>query len=392
MGIHLLKGADLSTVRIHQGRGIQRDMPRPPDLRQEGYKDQFDFTTLFYFAARAQDGHAHLIGPSFLNFRDHMQAGQYTVVTTGGSRTRIPANDMKWYDGQCQSGVSFPLSPKETCLLEMNLGPLGRHDVPLPGYRGGLFAGKRVAFSMIKYDQLSWVRDWAEFYARAHGSNAILIYNNQAPNYSSRDIADALSGLAEIETVMVVDWPFKYGPQAAGTGLWDSVFCKTGAFQHARHALLGEAASVVNVDIDELIVHPAQESIHVAVERADFPYLRIGGIWACRSAADPSPPECLSARRHRHFLHRSSIMPRKCAPKWALVPSACPPESQWVTHTVRNWAGLPSEHSEFCFRHFRDLNSGWKGKRSSLPRKQFLDDEAIAIYSTIDWVQAGDAR
>jgi len=386
MDIHVLRKDALSSV-VASESSIKRTMTRPPELRQPGYEDQYDFSTIFYSAFRGVDGTANLIGPPLRNFQPHVFGGDMYFSDRSGARFEISARAIDVWNGWLQTILSFPAPRIDSLELHMEFGALGQYAVPLPAYRGNILRDKRVALTMIKYDPLVWVRDWAEFYARAHGTNAVLIYNNQAPSYSSDDIAHAVSDVKELETVVIVEWPYKYGPQAGTSKRWDSVFCKTGAFQHARFSLLAEAASVVNTDVDELIVHPNGLSVHDAVERAPDKYLQIGGTWACRNGEQQVLDPDINKRRHRDFIYRSNLNPRICAAKWAVVPASCPKDSQWVTHRIRSPFHEGIElHPEFCFRHFRDLNSNWKGGRANLPKKMLPDVEMQATYRQIGWL------
>lgn len=388
MDIHVLSESELSPFFLPDG-APRRDMPRPPEFRQPGYEDQFDFTTVFFSAFRNVTGEACLVGPSLLNFEPHVRDARLSVLDGSSVRHDIAPEQLKLRNGWCQSILTFPAPADHEVTLQMDLGVLGQHEAPLQPYLGGLFRGKRVALTMIKYDPLVWVRDWAEFYVRAHGTNAVLVYNNQAPDYTGADIAEALRTIAGLETVVVVDWPFKYGPQAAGTGHWDSVFCKTGAFQHARYALLAEAVSVVNTDVDELIIHPGLESIHEAVERSPEKHIRIGGVWASNSDSAASLEKDIRKRRHRDFTFRTRMNHAQCPPKWAVVPSSYPAESQWVTHRIRwyQFEKMPL-HTEFCFRHFRNLNSSWKRERAAVPKTLTPDDDMRKVFRAIGWLQS----
>jgi hypothetical protein len=205
-----------------------------------------------------------------------------------------------------------------------------------------------------------------------------------------------------IEAAGVVVWPFKFGPQGldARRFWWDSDFCQHGALEHARWCFLAAARSVLNTDIDELVVSRDGRSAYDAAERAPFGVIRYRGAWApgiegrTRTATDQAPV------RHRDFDHvlqprrvrRWGVVPAyqdRCPPKWVVVPRRCPDHAQWGIHNVKNWIPALPITAAFSYRHFREINDNWKYDRSARPAfdpARYIRDEAlVSNFSRVHW-------
>jgi hypothetical protein len=165
--------------------------------------------------------------------------------------------------------------------------------------------------------------------------------------------------------VNVVPWPFPYGPGGAPGSAWDSDFCQPGAFQDARFRFLDSAASVLNCDIDELVVSPTGDSIFRATEASDGGYICFPGHWI--STAQPrfwhqEPPH---SRKHNQLFLSDLSGNAPCPRKWCVVPRKCNRWCQWRVHTVTGRELQVGEWGEFSYRHFRGISTDWKYERST---------------------------
>lgn len=382
-----IPGGQLASIVLPQDSNVKRDMPRPVELRQPEYEQQFDFHTLFYDCFSNHYGDLVMLGPPLLNFRSHFGEQCFKITSPQGTVEASSIEAAAQRTGWCQDEIVLTTEKREINQLQVALGELGQYDLNPSPYLGSLFQGTRTLFAMVKYDPISWIKEWATFYAKYHGSNALLIYNNDSPLFSGEELLDALSPLQDLTTIIVIDWPFRYGPQAAGIGRWDSVFCKTGAFQHAYKRFLWEAASVINVDVDELLVHEHHVSIHEMVEASQEKYVTFPGIWASRPQ-DTKQETLPNERTHRLYQYHGNITPstQQCPDKWAVVPEACPQDSQWRTHDIAGLSDAAPCSGELRYRHFRDLNSGWKLQRTKPLQAYHKDRILIEAYKKIGWL------
>ena len=198
---------------------------------------------------------------------------------------------------------------------------------------------------------------------------------------------------------MVVDWPFKFGPQGTLEGFWDSDFCEYGILEHARWRFAPESAGVMNADIDELLVSSGGGGVFDALARSRLGIVRYPGRWVVGVEGD-SPVEPTRGRRHLEyhialkpdFVYRFGLIRRdrlRCPPKWTVAPRRCPVSAQWKTHTIAGWLNGRVLSSGFLYRHFREIGDSWKYDRTTRtpfdPRKHFDDIELRRAFEGIAW-------
>jgi hypothetical protein len=373
---------------------VRREPTRPPAFQINGFEEQFDRDTLFYDAFFSADGtQVVALGPPLLNLRPLLERSRIVALPAGTDCSFR----LRELDRHGQLWIAVPRGTRRLAIGN----ELGRFEiVPRPN-AGADFAGKRVLFTLSKNNRLEWIKDWIRYHRDIHGANAVLLYDNASTRYRPAKLARALGELAGIEAACVVRWPFKYGPQGLDAKrFWDSDFCQNGAWEHARWCFLGAARSVLNADIDELVVARRQESVFEAAERSPFGVVRYRGAWVpgiagtTRLATDGMPI------RHRDFQHvleprrvrRLGLMATyedRCPPKWAVVPRRCPGAAQWCAHNIKRWLGALPITAAFEYRHFREINDNWKydrsGRASLDPRRHVRDDVLEANFARMRW-------
>ncbi len=244
----------------------------------------------------------------------------------------------------------------------------------------GWFAGRRALVTMSKNNDLEWIRDWLSLNVRAHGADAVLLYDNGSSAYSLESLLEVMAGVPGIDVAVVVDWPFKYGPQGPP---WDSDFCQYAALQHARWRFLSAARCVLNSDVDEWVVTPDGKPLFGFCEDSPGGVLAFYGRWCYvpeRAAGGP-------LWRHRHHSH---YRPSEdlCPPKWVAVPASIPEDAQWRVHFI---AGGPEPVivPGILYRHFRRVSNSWKYRRDQLlpaddPATALVDEELLAAFARVE--------
>jgi hypothetical protein len=337
------------------------------EFRPENFERQFDATTLFYDAVDVGDRQVVLFAPPFFNLADALSKTYFFQ----GSERREP--QIRHFDRHAQ--IWLKASPGGGIRA---IGPLGDVALTVSPNRLDMFRGRRVVFTMSKDNPIEWIVDWVKFNRDVHGADAVLIYDNASTAYNSAALSAALRAVPGIEASVVVEWPFKYGPQGGNSrDHWDSDFCQLGAWEHARWCFLRDARSVMNCDIDELVLSKSGQSVFEAAEQSSLGFVRYRGRWII--GVDDGK-ECKASERlprHRDF---NILMPPNyqfswrrgrrdsnvCAPKWTVVPAKCPRRAQWLVHSISSW--LPSYlpcGRNFSFGHFREIGSNWKYQRTS---------------------------
>ena len=338
---------------------LLRTPPRPKPLRQESYDEEFDFCTLFYDAfVMADCSHIRLVGPSLLNLKSHIENGSVRALGQGADGRPAPVTfKLTSLQKTDQLDVVFD-KPLDTAKLEFDFGGLGKHRVTVNDNNSDIFAGRRVVFTMFKYEPLPWLVDWADFNVKYHGADALLVYHNNSVHYSTAEISEALAAVEGLERVVVVHWPFKYGPGADGTGHWDSTFCQLGMFAQARARYLAKAKSVLNTDIDELVITEGHKSLFEMAEQSTEGYVPFGGV---AIAGEETVADASEHRRHKDFTRRGDTpFGGAVGRKWVVVPHLCQPENQWVVHGVKGMAVNEALSAKATLCHFMGISTHWK--------------------------------
>lgn len=373
----------LSIVSLSDFSPFRREPQRPLAFRTDNFDAKFDNDVLIYDAFRRLDGKVVLLGPPLFNLARCLRRDSIRALP---GRTICEFRHRK-LDRHMQIIVEAP----ENCsAISLNL--CGHHvEIAVQPNMSRLYSGCRVLFTLSKNNDTAWIRDWVAFAHRFHGANAVLLYDNLSDCQTPEAIVEALGSVAGIETVEVLSWPFKYGPQGLDARrCWDSDFCQLGALEHARWRFLADARSVQNADIDELLLSRTERSVFATAEEDRFGVVRYSGRWIIGS--DQTTP---APRRHtdydtvlrRRTARRCGVLPydmNACPPKWTVVPRRCPEAAQWGVHRIPNWLPAMRVNPDFCYRHFREINSNWKYDR--LVRDAFdpdlheVDEELAAHF------------
>ena len=350
----------LSYTVIDPASGLRRESPRPPELRNAAYEAGFDWDTLFYDCYRV-GSHVVLQGPPFLNLLG-------PLIATAPLKPR-------WFGGprvvdRNKRGEIWLRHEADT--LSLN-GPIGTYDLTIQPDMAPLFAGRRVIHTLSKDNAPRWIHDWVQFYAAEHGADAVLIYDNGSSLYSPDELQAGLRAAFPAMVIHVVSLPFRYGPQGGMAGAvngqeapWDSDFCQTGSMAHARLRFLRTAKSVLNVDIDELVLSTRGRSIFAATEASSSGFIKFPGQWISGASPDAVTHDTC---RHADFIYRETAETRECPPKWCVVPARHDPfRTSWSVHNLFGSRHNRQIDREFSYRHMTAISNSWKEDRGVASR------------------------
>ena len=348
----------LSCWSVDLNRGPIRNPPRPLSLRHEDYEDNFDFTTIFYDCFWDYTGEAIiLIGPPLANLETELDL----AIIACPSMVECKVILRRVFLG-CHVVAKPPIG---TTGLIIRTGSSEAFIAPQPNLCY-LFRNHRTIMTLSRNNELVWIRDWVQFNRNYHGCNGVLIYDNNSDRYCINDIYEYLQPFGDVMQIVVLAWPFKYGVSdwrlPVSYGLADSQYCQAGMLEHARHRFLTHAGSVLNTDIDELVITEGGSSIFELVENSTTGLLVLDGVWVenyppGRKGASTKPP------RHRNFACVSTADQVGCETKWAVVPSRVPHAAQWHVHRIFGIA--PSESRQVAAtRHFKAINTDWTVDRN----------------------------
>jgi len=353
---------ECSGISLPAHSTLRRDSPRPVEFRQEGYGSAFDEYTLFYDVFQANvgpGGWVVLLGPPWLNLFPLLQ----DLRIGGQSLAHMEA--MMCFRDRC-ADIWVQARPGDQLTLGLASETM---SVPFQRDHCALYEGRRVLYTLSRDNDMAWVRDWVGFHVRNHGADGVLVYDNNSSKYDPVDLEQLLRATFPHVETNVVRWPYPYGPGGySGKSWWDSDFCQAGAFQHARFRFLASASSVLNCDVDELVVSTRGERVFETTERTKLGYLCFGGRWiSSASTADTEDRQNWRPARHGHYAYLERLA-GVCPLKWCVVPKECLLCDQWKTHRVSGKGDTECFSAEFAYRHFRAISTDWKYKRSQLVR------------------------
>jgi tetratricopeptide (TPR) repeat protein len=348
----------LSSWSVDLNRGPIRNPPRPLSLRHEDYEDNFDFTTVFYDCFWDHRGETIiLLGPPLANLETEL--GLAIVACPSMVECKVILRHV--FLG-CQV-VAKP--PAGTTGLIIRTRSSETFIAPQPNLCA-LFRKHRTIVTLNQNNELIWIRDWIQFNRDYHGCTGVLIYDNNSDAYCIDGIYEYMQPLDDVMQIVVLSWPFKYGVPdwrlPVSYGLVDSLYCQTGMLEHARHRFLTHAGSVLNTDIDELVITEGGSSIFGLVENSTTGLLVLDGVWV-----ENYPPGRKGASRksprHMDFACVSTADQVGCETKWAVVPSRVPHAAQWHVHRIFGMS--PSESRQIAaMRHFKAINTDWTVDRN----------------------------
>lgn len=376
-----------TSLALPAGADIKRESVRPVAFREPAHEQEFDSSTLLYdaFVLRHERGsHLVFIGPPFFNL--------FPLFCSSKICGRPMASTISnYYQRDRCSEVWIAKWNSETVELEFGFGS---YRLALQASANDIYKGRRVLYTLSKNNEVRWIIDWIEFHNRLHGADAVLIYDNASSLYTGEELEQSLREVFPRLEVNVVHWPYKYGPRGnpRDTG-WDSDFCQAGAFQDARFRFLGLASSVLNCDIDELVLSSREESIFEATERRRGGCTMFTGQWISNVTA-PNQASLHSGSHFRHSDFRYLERGASCPMKWCVVPRRCNVEAQWGTHTVFGKDVALCYSSGFSYRHFRGVSTNWKYERGR-PEKFCADlhqpDDALdAAFASPGMARVGE--
>jgi hypothetical protein len=380
----------ISPIVLDSGMGLRRESPRPQDQRQADFDDRFDFDTLFYDVFRHPDHSGVLmIGPALYNL-EFLFDDIRIVAGPSGETCNFRRFD---HDRLTRVEIDAPAGTTEI-VIRTSVGEL-RAKVSEP--ETACYKSLRVLYAISKNNDPTWICDWARYNRDVHGAQAVLIYDNQSTAYDIDELRRRVSEVQGIKFVGIVPFPFRFGPPGLGLRKnWDSNFLQIGSLEHARWRFLLDARSFLNTDIDELVVTRDGDSVFEAAERNGL--VRFYGAWVPNiPAARDEHENANGVVRHLDFkavenpVFRLSLPPYKnlCQPKWAVVPRKVPPKGHMTHHRIKNWWRSRLWSSNFLFRHFRGLSTGWKYQRdqheSFDPQRHRIDADLKAAFSHVDW-------
>lgn len=342
----MIKIIDCSPLVLPVNSELYRVPPRQPNKMEDGYLSKYDGHTLAVDAFNA-GSYVRLIGPPLLNLSKSMAEAK--IILDGyGSAT------FNWRDYHKMSRAKIE---KAGAIQKLRL-EVGREslDVPVAGDDLESFRGSNVLITMNKNNRLENIYDWALNFAKNHGVDSLILYENRSHYYSLEDIADHLSNLP-LKTIYLVDWPYKFGSTGGPNQIWDSDFGIYMCWEHARWRFLQLANSVFINDTDEFPVSKSGNSLVDLVETSSNGVIR----YPVRNV--PAVPRA-GLDKQRIRLHSDYIYHNRkftnFSNKVAYQPTRVPEEVQVGNHNFYGWDQKTDTVEDVVAHHFLGVHYNWR--------------------------------
>lgn len=328
---------------------LKRSMPRPVELRQQGYSDNFDFNTLAYDVFLSE-GKIIFSGPPSINLG--LESYFYTDSFKIDGQN-ISLNDLNVELGDRVQYNSINYSKKDVTNIQWKIDDKEiQQDVNQDYLR--IFKDKNVLLTKSKNNKLDWIRDWVVFYKKTHNIDVVILYNNNSDIYSIEEMRDFLLNQNLGVDIYLINWSFPFGP-AGKDGLWDSDFCEYGIFEHAKRRFLKYANGVLNVDLDEYVFSVNDESIFLKLDQQA--YVTFRGHWISPVLYDINKETSI---KNLFYREKNTV---ECHYKWCISPTKINDAVQWKTHFIEGFTAV--KDNNLYYYHYKAINTNWKLKNAA---------------------------
>lgn len=363
----------LTSICLPDGSRYLRRIPTPK-LEDPDFVAAFDQHTLFYDVFYDEEpGLITLIGPSLRTQRRFFSRASFKV-------DGIKAEDVAVDLVSPRTGeVTFksPSDDPKTLRLSHRLPPRMNVQVPINRSNHTKFQGKNALVAISKNNDLAWIKDWLRYYVAQHGTNAVVLFDNGSDAYDMRALRQAVISVKGIEAAEVLSAPFPFGPKGVDRRAINAKFFHLSMLHIANRRFLAKANGVLSVDIDELVTHPAGQSVYEAVKSTPRGFLSIPGHW--RYAKRPC--ETAGPIRHRDHVLKRVGGDRGMQPKWCLDPTGPLAGVYWRVHGVLG-EDRYFDH-DFQYLHCRQITTNWDYDRDFEPEDRFETAPEAPLLSEV---------
>ncbi len=347
----------LRGVVIPEHLPFRRDSPVPERYRDDYFHTQHDSHTLAYDAVRLSNGTDVLITcPELENF--------WPLLRDGLRVNGVPARGLKrQLVGQCEH---VRLRAPNGSALSVRLDDW-EAELPVRASESDAFRGRKVIATLSRNNDLEWISAWARYHARAHGADAVVLYDNNSDSYGLNEVADALDSVKELSVVRVIGTPYLFGDgvNAGGKAYW--MYPLQNSILNITRLDMGAASeAVLNCDIDELVISKTGSSVFDAARSALRRGVKIRGSYVFPDIPDPIPMP-----QYEHI--RRADPNRACQNKWCARPAGLFSRVDgWTNYHeyggdwMRRLIGRPRPHPDFELAHCVRTSTGWYPERFSI--------------------------
>lgn len=349
-----------SSAALSADNPLKRAPRAPGRDRPDTFWRAFDSRTLFYDCFRHADGaRVLLVGPPPVDLKQAFAAARF-VARPGGEALRP-----RYHASLSTMITELAGVPATATSIEVTFA--GETFVlPIQPDFNGTLRGRKLLFSINRDNDLAWIREWAGFHAKVHGTDAVVLVDNGSTRYAPDDVLAALGSVPGLAFAAVPSWTHSFGPidPAVRANPYWSRFLQIGSMSVVLRRFGEQAYGLLDCDIDELAGTRSGTSIYDVAKQSHGGLVAFRGVWVEATK---------SGQRHRDYTMRlsdpkASVCRQR---KWALDPSRA-----WVrklsVHPYWHWIeGRPlfakTMPDDALYWHFKGINTNWKLQRTQAP-------------------------
>lgn len=361
--------AESSAAALPSGSVLRRLPVQPKRPRPAEFSAKFDDKTLFYDCFWHMDGaRVLLVGAPPVNLRAGFELARFVARPSG---TAVKA---RFHRSLSTMVTELTGVPAGTTHVEMTMGTETVSLAVQPS-SVAVLENARVLFSINRDNDLAWIREWALFHARHHGTDAVILVDNGSTRYEAAEVEATLRDVPGVAHVAVPQWAQSFGPidTALKVNRYWTRFLQIGSMSMVLRRYGERAYGLLDCDIDELAGTRSGASIYDLAKQSRGGLIAFRGTWI----------EAAAGNRHRDYTMRlADPEAATCRQrKWALDPSRA-----WVrrlsVHPYWHWIeGRPwfskSMPSDALYWHFKGINTNWKQQRTQAPDAAVEVDELL---------------
>jgi len=352
--------------------GVRREPRKPQRRRPQSFLEAFDATGLVYDCFWHADGQrVLLICPPPVNL-----VADYALATYTASGTTLRP---KFHTSLSVMIIELRDVPADSDVITLTFGRETR-ELPIRVNRSAELEGARILFGMNKNNELAWIREWATFHQRLHGTDSVILFDNGSTAYAVEEVVETLRSVPGLAHCAVPVWPQPFGrtdPAVRLNPYW-AHFPQIASMSAVLRRYGAKAAGILNADIDELVEAPGGRSIYDVAASLKHGLAVFRGRWI------EAVPLAEAAVDHRGYglIQRDPKRARSRPNKWALDPKRA-----WVAnldvHPYWHWIAKRPMFSKVSpegalYWHFRGINTNWKRTSEPVARELLTADAELA--------------
>lgn len=355
-----------NNIKYPNNWGFKREPARPVKLRIDycggmKFNDNFDWDNLWHDAVQIDDTTVILVGPPLYDTKDWLKKN-----ATFSKSEHLDIKNMLHVRFAELDRACYTILTTDTPILDSRIylrTTVGTIEIELNRSDGNTFKNKIVMVTLQKDNPIEWIQQWVHYHHNVLGVDGFLIYDNNSTKYDIIKLEYCLKLTGA--TIQVVSWPYPYGPQGSDFAPWDSDYCQLSMLEHSKLRYLGNAALVLNNDIDEYLVTKGVTLTDVAdyLKNNKVNSLKCKGVWiAPYDYANKCSANSVTLidRQAKDYYCVDPDYKVGLGYKWMLVPTDDTINQQWVVHQV---SGKMVESAQIYYAHLLAMNTNWSWER-----------------------------